>query len=97
MTFEQWQRHVLIAEGLKDWRVEFSSAGGYCWFKDKLIQINPNSDAPVAGFLHELAHALHPEREGEYKNHYHGGGWADTFGRLVTKYMTTRQPLTRGQ
>jgi hypothetical protein len=79
---------VLKAEGLADWRVEFTRAGAYCWRDRKLIQLL--SGRSRVAFLHEVAHALHPEPEGEHKNHYHGGGWADVFGRLVDRYMIPR-------
>jgi hypothetical protein len=95
MTDHAWHRHVLDGEGLSDWQVELSTAGGYCWMNQKLIQLNQHSDQPIAGFLHEVAHALHPEYEYicnvcKIGHHYHGGGWADTFGRLVNKYMTPK-------
>ena len=85
-----WRRMVLKSEGLSDWTVKLA-ADGYCWRHLKVIQIRRRG-AP-SGFLHEVAHALHPEPEGEHKNHYHGGGWADAFGRLIDKYMRPRDQV----
>jgi hypothetical protein len=94
MQIGRWRRMVLDAEGLSEWRIEFTAAGSYCWHHLKLIQLLRRRNP--AGFLHEVAHALHPEPEGEHKNHYHGGGWADTFGRLVSKYMVRSTESGRG-
>lgn len=80
----EWRRKVLESEGLWDWTLK-DCADGYCWHHSKTIQVR--LDGPLSGFLHEVAHALVPEPEGEHKNHYHGGGWADVFGSLVDKYM----------
>lgn len=82
-----WQRQVLENEGLGDWTIKIA-ADAYCWSGERLIQLP--DDADPALFLHEVAHALHPEKEGPLKNHYHGGGWASVFGILISKYMTVK-------
>jgi hypothetical protein len=82
-----WRRSILEAEGLGDWTLEIK-ADAYCWLKDHMIQLPPNASPSL--FLHEVAHALHPEPEGPMKNHYHGGGWAAAFGRLVDKYLVAK-------
>jgi len=87
MTVE-WRRSVLSAEGLTDWKLSVA-ADPYCWLESKTIQLP--EDASPSLFLHEVAHALHPYPEpfGEGK-HYHGGGWAMVYGRLIDTYMTVR-------
>lgn len=87
MEISAWRRMVLDQEGLAGWRAVPTVAGSYCWHDKKMIQLI--SDEPAV-FLHEVAHALHTEPEGEHKNHYHGGGWADQFSQLVEKYMVRR-------
>ena len=83
---EQWAANVLVQEGLPDWTVKPGEA--YCWFKSKTITFDFQRYASnYALFLHEVAHALVPEPEGELKNHYHGGNWAAKFGELVNRYM----------
>lgn len=91
MTIEQWQRFVLDTEGLCDWTVK-PSEDVYCWQHLKTITFPFNREGGPSQslFLHEVAHALHPQPEGEWKNHYHGGGWAEQFGRLVDKYLSSR-------
>lgn len=85
-----WMRSVLIAEGLEDWTICYCSGGDYCWRERKQIDLHTASPVTPARFLHEVAHALFGEPEGEHKNHYHGGGWADKFGELVDKYLTVK-------
>ncbi|MGA3168354.1 MAG: hypothetical protein ABSF14_19810 [Terriglobia bacterium] len=86
VPFEKWSHAVLVAEGLADWKVEEGEP--YCWLKSRTIHFR--GEDPVL-FLHEVAHALYPHMEpaveGHDPNYYHGGNWAATFGKLVTKYM----------
>jgi hypothetical protein len=86
-----WQLSVLNQEGLGDWRIVRNASDGYCWLGSKTIQLP--ADVSDALFLHEVAHALTPDPEpyGEGM-HYHGGMWADAYGRLVEKYMVRRMP-----
>lgn len=83
-----WRLYVLQAEGLADWTIQEHSEN-YCWANQKIIQIWPHATQAI--FLHEVAHAKFREPEGEHKNHFHGGGWADEFSRLVTKYLEIRR------
>lgn len=83
-------RAILSAEGLGDWNIRIAS-DAYCWINTKTIQLP--IDASLSLFLHEVAHALHPEPEGEAKNHYHGGGWASRYGELIDKYMVSATTL----
>lgn len=87
---KEWQENVLKNEGLEDWVIRMSPAGGYCWQNQKTIDLL--TDSPV-WFLHEVAHALYPSPEGEFYNHYHGGMWATTFANLIEKYMTRKDEL----
>lgn len=81
---EAWRQRVLKMEGLDDWTIEIK-ADAYCWLDQKMIQLP--EDASPSLFLHEVAHALYPEKEGCHKNHYHGGQWAFIFGKLIDKYL----------
>ena len=88
-----WARCVLDAEGLGDWIIEPGEA--YCWLEKKLINfyLDGRDGYDHQLFLHEVAHALHPEPEpiGDRGGlHYHGSQFASTFGKLVTKYMVVR-------
>jgi hypothetical protein len=83
--WRQYGKSILYAEGLPDWEIHLTEAGPYCWIEQKRIDIPAH--ATLSLFLHEVAHALHPEPEGERKNHYHGGQWAHKFGELIDKYM----------
>ena len=83
----EWRRWILKQEGLSEWKIE-DSVDAMCWVEQKTIQIPP--DATPTLFLHEVAHALYQELEGPLLNHYHGGCWADAFGRLVNKYMVVK-------
>jgi len=85
MTFDLvWQRAVLKAEGLSDWKI-IEAADPYCWREEKTIQLPVNAQPGL--FLHEVAHALYQEPEGPMQNHYHGGRWAQTYGDLINHYM----------
>lgn len=77
---------ILEAEGLGDWTVGKGEA--YCWNSLKTIKVPER--AQLQSFLHEVAHALTPEPEGPWQNHYHGPKWAATYGRLVNRYMTLK-------
>jgi len=85
----QFFHSILIAEGLSDWSVQSGEA--YCYISLKIIKVP--EDCVMSLFLHEVAHALYPEPEGEMKNHYHGGNWASTYGNLVNKWMRFDQQL----
>lgn len=74
---------VLQLEGLQGWQLRLA-ADAYCWLETQVIQLP--EDVSTALFLHEVAHALHPEPEGPMLNHYHGGGWASKYGELIDKY-----------
>lgn len=92
-NFGAWCRMVLKEEGLGDWAIKPGEA--YCWIKNKTITFDFKRYAGnFQLFLHEVAHALHPEMEAlcacRKPNHYHGGGWASTHGKLITKYMVPR-------
>ncbi len=87
-----WRRMVLDTEGLHDWTV--LEGEPYCYMESKTIKIDTDEDH--ANFLHEVAHALHPEAEGCHKNHFHGGGWVSQFTRLVNKYMTIQPAAPTG-
>ncbi len=76
-------KQILVNEGLGDWKIRSGEA--YCYSEQKSIAIPGNASLPL--FLHEVAHALHPQPEGELKNHYHGGGWAQIYGELINRYM----------
>lgn len=98
---KEWQESVLRSEGLQDWTIRFSNSGGYCWMKQKIIQLNDTADTlldhSAIWFLHEVAHAVHPWPEGESQNHYHGGGWAFKFAELIEKYMTRKDEVQNNQ
>jgi len=85
--FRAWCYIVLAAEAMADWQIKPGEA--YCWITNRTIQFPANS-TDHANFLHEVAHAGHPEPEGEHKNHYHGGGWFCEFQRLVNKWLMPR-------
>ena len=84
MLTSTWQQSVLNNEGLTDWTI-IEAFDAYCWLKTKTIQLPKNASSAL--FLHEVAHALHPSPEGDLRNHYHGGGWAQIYGRLIEKYL----------
>ena len=84
----EWRRGVLRREGLEEWRVEDGEP--YCWVPIKVIKVWAGSRPAV--FLHEVAHALYQQPEGPMRNHYHGGGWAAEYGRLVDRYLEPRRP-----
>ena len=81
----RWFYFVLEQEGLRDWNIKYTT-DAYCWRDIKTIDL-PEDSAPAL-FLHEVAHAIYQEPE-PYGDgmHYHGGEWASTFGKLITKYM----------
>ena len=83
-TPPSWQQ-VLDTEGLGDWTVQESSAGGYCWLTDKRIDVPSFEDHGT--FLHEVAHALR-EQVAWFPtgNDKHDGLWGDVFSRLVTTH-----------
>jgi hypothetical protein len=78
---------ILYAEGLDDWKI--AEGEPYCWHKTKTITIQKQR-AKLSTFIHEVAHALNPDPEGPWKNHYHGPKWARTYGRLLNKYMEVK-------
>jgi hypothetical protein len=90
MTFEEWCLDILQQELGTDWQVKPGEP--YCWIEQKVITFRFDENAgDYAGWLHEIAHGLHPEMESfcacRQPNHYHGGGWFSKFHYLVQKYM----------
>lgn len=93
MNFSEWALDILRQEGLSDWEVVPGEA--YCWVENKRFTFDfIRYQGNFALWLHEVAHALHPEMEAlcscREPNHYHGGGWASVYARLVQTYMTPK-------
>jgi len=49
-------RRVTTELGITGWRWEWSSAGGYCWLDQHLIQLLPDGD--VGGYAQQLIHEI---------------------------------------
>lgn len=71
---------VMKAEGLSDWKLKITNSGSCCWYGDRQIWID-NRQLNISMVLHEIAHALLPEKE---RNHT--VSWADKYTELVEKY-----------
>ena len=72
---------ILNEEELSDWKLKIiNSGGGLCLHEDKQIWIDKD-EFGIALILHEIAHALLPEKE---RNHTFL--WADKYTKLVDKY-----------
>jgi len=85
-----WARSILDAEGLSDWTVRSGEA--YCWIDARTIAFDfERYTGNYSLFLHEVAHALYPYKEGPLGNHYHGGEWAAVYGKLVNRYMMPKE------
>jgi len=93
-SMQSWARLVLDAEGLSDWTVKPGEA--YCWIDDRVITFDfERYIGNYSLFLHEVAHALYPNKEGPLLNHYHGGEWAAVYGKLVNRYMMPKERKMR--
>ena len=70
---------------LKGWtiRLKPDSTEGYCWQKQKIIDLGLSSDNPLRLLLHEVAHigVKHSDRN------YHNQKWFNEFLALMQKYM----------
>jgi len=72
---------IMKIEGLSSWKLKIiKSGGGLCLHEDKQIWIDKD-ELRIALVLHEIAHALLPEKE-----RIHTYLWADKYTELVNKY-----------
>lgn len=71
-------------EFLKDWTVQFisDSSEGYCWQKEKRIDIGLSNPNPLRLLLHEIAHV-----NNNFSNNKHNQKWFDDYKNLMKKYM----------
>ena len=76
----EWERKVLTAEGLEDWKIRYSEGGGLCMRSTRTIYCLKNDKAL---FLHEVAHALTPKSKDKTG---HDSIWADKYTDLFRKY-----------
>jgi len=70
---------IMKIEGLSDWKLTITNHVSCCLCGDRRIWIYERQ-LIIAMFLHEIAHALLPEKE------RHTVLWADKYTKLVDKY-----------
>ena len=69
---------------LKDWtiRLKPNSSEGYCWQKDKIIDIGLENENPLSLLLHEIAHI-----DNNPHGNKHNQKWFDDYIALMKIYM----------
>jgi hypothetical protein len=70
---------------LKGWKIRFklNSSEGFCWWKQKVIDIGIRNDNPLRLMLHEIAHI----QKNPLIGNQHNQKWFNEYLKLMNKYM----------
>jgi len=70
---------------LKGWKINLLPYGveGYCWKKEKVIDLGLKNSNPLRLLLHEIAHI----GTGNSCGNQHTQDWFDEYIKLMKKYM----------